>query len=333
MSSRRSHQGQLKGISIYDIAKTIQKADESGRVHKASPSIVEGITPKKPALTEGFKIFGPDELATLLVPKQELTDQQTIAGFQRDITRPHIRRIGESLERNEPMPVVEVAIYSNALWAVDGQHRALGGILARKDIPVVVRRMTADEMRKLFASQAKARKVNQSTLILSADNDYAEYVQDAVTASNAQENAWFGMVAWKTSSQTRLTPSQVFEAVTRYVANIVSTHTSRVTEVKEFERDKADELAVLFKAFGTKKTNPLAFRPASIRAITYAAVLIIRRTGSMSEDIRRWQAHMSQFPWEEYVHLRKSKDLAYALIQHWNKRLHAENRIKVGDIG
>lgn len=328
-----SHQGSLRGTTLYEIAKGIQKADpKSGKVNQNSPSIVEGLKPKKPPMQEGYHIFGPEELASLLVPRQELTENHTIAGFQRDITRPHIRRIAVDLEKNEPMPVLEIALYRNALWAVDGQHRGLGAILARENMPVVIRHMTADEMKKLFASQAKARRVNPSTLILSSDNPFAEYVQDAVTASNVRDNPWFGMVTHKTSSQTQLTPAQVFEAIAKYVSSIIGTHTGNVVDKKVFEREKADELAYLFRAFGTKRTNPWAFRPIAVRAITYAAVLIIRRQGSIAEDLRRWQNHMPQFPWEEYAHLRKSKDLALALIGHWNKRLHARNKVLAPDI-
>lgn len=325
----RNHKGSLRGISIYDIGKEVKKTDDKGRVNKNSPSIVSNVRPQKPELKEGYRIFGPNQLASLLVPRQELTANQTIAGFQRDITRPHIRRIGESLQRGDPMPALELAIYRNSLWIVDGQHRALGAIIANEKIPVLIRKLDADQMRKLFASQARARKVNPSTLILSSDNPYAEYVQEAVTSSNLDQSPWFDMVTHRTSSPTRLTPHQLFESITRYSANTVTSHIGGVVTAKEFQRDKADELSGLFKAFGSKKSNPLAFRPISIRAITYAAILIVRRGGSDSEDIHRWKSHMPSFPWSEYSHLRQSKDLAVQLIFHWNKRLHESNKIKI----
>jgi len=322
-----NHQGALRGTPIYEIGKSVLKVNAAGKANKNSPSIVKGLKPKQPPMTEGYHILSPEQLASLLVPKQELTDKGTISGFQREIARPHIRKISADLLNGDPTPVLELSLYRNALWAVDGQHRALGAIDAGVPIPVVIRKLDAGQMRKLFASQYKARKINASTLILSADDAFSEYVQDAVTASSPQDNPWYGMVAAKTSSTSRLTPSQVHEFVLKYVSSTVGQHSQQLVRTHKFEREFANEGAELIKAFGTKRSNPLAFRPAAVRALAYAAIFIIRRRGSKASDIKRWKTHMATFPWHEYAAVTKSKDLAVHLIRHWNKRLLAENKV------
>jgi hypothetical protein len=322
-TTKVSPQGQLRGTAIFDIASKIQQTIE-GKVHKNSPPITQGLKPKKRIWQEGYHILQPDEILSLLVPKQEI-DQGLIHGFQRpDISRPHVRRIGEALVDDTPMPTIEIAQYRNAYWLVDGQHRALGAIIARTAIPALIRKMDAEEMRTLFASQSKAMKVNPSTLVLSANDPFSEYVQDAVTD---KDNVWSPLVTHSVSSSTKLTPKQMFDAVSRYVSSNVSAHVARHIESYKFDKDKADELGKLLSAFGTKRTNPLAFRPISIKGITYAAVIIIRRRDSRSSDIDRWMEWMPKFPFEQYPGLRRSKELATFLIYHWNKRLSSDNKI------
>lgn len=322
-----SHKGKLRGTSIYELGKTVKRAYGSGKVNPDSKSIVDGLKPVKVNLEEGYHIVEPKHLASFLVPRQEVKEGR-IHGFQRpEITRPHIRRISESIQEGTPMPAIEVAQYKNSLWIVDGQHRALGGIDANSAMPVLVRRLDAEQQRQLFASQSRARRVDPSTLVLSADDDYSEYIQDAVTSNS---NPWNDIVTYSTSSTTRITPNQMFTAIIGYMASAVR-HDRRIVDTVMFERSKADELAMLYKAFGNKKTNPLAFKPLSLKAITYAAIFVIRRTGSRPQDIERWINWMPIFQFNEYQGLRSSKELGTAMIRHWNKRLSVENKIILPD--
>jgi len=321
-------QGKIKGVSLFEIGKDIKQTDARGKVNKNSPSIVDNINPQSVPTTEGYHIVSPNQLASLLVPKQEVKDGK-IVGFQREVTKTHARRIAKSIEAGEPLPVLEIGLYRNAAWAVDGQHRALGAIIAGAKLPIVCRKLGIEEMRKLFASQRKARRVNPSVLILSDDNDYAEYIQESVTDDN---HPWASLVTYRNSSDTKMTPHQAYECIVRYVGGTLGTHIQAIVQGKPFDRRLADELSTLFLAFGTKKTNPLAFRPIAIRAITYAAVLIVMRKGSKKADIDRWISHMPKFPWEDYMGIRKSKELAYMLIRHWNKRLLEGRRISIEEI-
>jgi hypothetical protein len=195
-------------------------------------------------------------------------------------------------------------------------------------LDVYARKLTAEEMHDLFADQQKQLKINPPTLVLSASDDFSEYVQDAVTSST---NPWSKLVTHALSSESRITPKQMFDSVSGYVTNTIHSHVARNIEDYTFDKERADELAKLFSAFGTKKTHPLAFRPIGIKAIAYSATVIIRRNGSKPADIQRWANWMPKFPFEEYMGIRKSRELAAMMIRHWNKRLSKEKRIAIPD--
>lgn len=330
-SSKKKHnpKAPLKGRSILELAKTIQRADKQGKVIKTSPTIDEGLKPKRVSLEEGYYILAPEEVLTLLVPTQ-IVEGGKIHGIQREPKRAHIRRVAKAVQDGKLMPAIEIGLYNNAAWVVDGQQRGLAAVLARESIPALARKMTEDDMRQLFADQSKGMNVNPSVIILSASDPFSEYVQDAVTDP---VHPWSPMVTHLQSSPTKMTPKQMFDVVGAYVTNTLGEHVSKRVQdgSYKFDRRTADELAVLFKAFGNKRTNPLAFRPIGIKAIAYASVLIIRRNGSRASDIRRWQTWMPRFPWADYAGIRSSKELGYLLVSHWNKRLGQENRIPIAE--
>jgi hypothetical protein len=318
--------GSLRGITVYEIGKTIQRSVD-GRVNKNSPSIVEGIKPAKKTLDEGSYTLEPKHILTLLVPTQKVENGK-IHGFQREAKKPHIRKIATAMGAGKKMPVIEVGLYKNGAWLVDGQQRALAAIIANVPVDVFARKLTAEEMHDLFADQQKQLKINPSTLVLSASDDFSEYVQDAVTDNS---HPWNSLVTYALYSESKMTPKQMFDSVSGYVTNTIGAHIARNIEDYTFDKDRADELAKLFSAFGNKKTNPLAYRPVGIKAITYAATIIVRRNESKKQDIERWGTWMPKFPFEQYLSIRKSKELASMMIRHWNKRLSKENRIKVPD--
>lgn len=320
--------GALKGKTVFDLASEIRRTDSKGNVTKVSPPVTEGIKPKKFPLKEGYQVLKPEEVSSMLVPTQELVDGK-IHGFQRPVKNYHARRIAEAIMEGKPLPAIEAALYRNAVWVVDGQNRAIGSIIAGREVPVLIRHLNADEMRNLFVDQSKGKAVNPSIIVLSASNDFAEYVQDAVTDSS--NHPWGNMVTHRISSEKHITPFQMYSSVLGYVTSTLGRHVTELADSAEFNKTYADELAVLFKAFGTKTSNPIAFRPVGIKAMSYSAVTIIRRQGSRKADVDRWVDWMPRFPWEEYMGIRKSKELAVMMIRHWNKRLHDSNKIKLPD--
>jgi hypothetical protein len=319
---RVSPKGSLKGTSVYKIGKTIQRSVD-GRVNKNSPSIVEGLKPKKRILSEGYHVLSPDELAGLLIPTQEVSDGK-IHGFQREAKKPHIRKASKAIAEGTIMPVAEIGIYQNSNWIVDGQQRAFAAIIAGESLAVVARKMSAGQMHDLFANQQKQLRINPSLLVLSANDEFSEYVQDAATSS---DHVWTNLVSSGISSSTKMNAKQAFDSIVMYVGDALGAHVARNIGHYTFNREKADELGKLFSAFGTKKTNPVAYRPIAIKAITYSAILIIRRNGSTAKDIDRWINHMPKFPFNEYMAITRSKDLSVMMIRHWNKRLQANSRI------
>lgn len=321
--------GKLKGTSLYDLGRKVQKTTAQGKTHKSMPSIVEGIKPRKVNLEPGrIHWVGPDELASFLVPVQEV-DGDKIHGFQREVKRAHARKIALAVSSGKQVPSILVSSYKQSNWIVDGQQRAISGIISGQKVPVEIRNLNADEMYQLFSDQSKGMKVNPSKIILAAKDDpFALYVQDAVTDSNS---IWHSLVTHNVTSNKKMTPKQMYDSVASYVGNTLGAHAARgaTTGTFKFDEKLSNELAPLFKVFGNKETAPEAFRPVSIKAITYAATLIIRRGGSKPGDIARWSKHMPQFPFEDYLRVRKSKELAWFLVSHWNKRLKPENRISM----
>jgi hypothetical protein len=325
---RKMAKGRLRATKLFDIGKEIQRTDDRGKVTTTSPPITEGLKPGHFPLKEGYHVVTPEQLASLNVPRVEIINGR-IHGFQRpEITKPHVRRISRAMEAGEPMEVLEVGLYKNSAWLVDGQHRGLAALMSRLPLPVVARKLSVEEMESLFSNQTKSKRINPSLTVQTAKTDFARYVQDAITEN---KHPWNSLVTAQMSSQKKLTAHQVHEAVVHYVGNSLGSHTRTLVESAKFDKELSDELATIYKAFGTKNTNPLAFRPVAVRAITGAAILIIRRGGSRPKDIKRWKNWMPLFPWNEYMGIRSSKDLTVFLVRHWNKRLSKENRVKVPD--
>jgi len=291
--------------------------------------IMKGIKGHKyPTGKEGYRIATPEELASLLVPVQEVVDGQII-GFQRPLNVTKARKIAEAIKAGEPMPAIEIALHKNAAWANDGQHRAAGAIIARAELPTLARHLDEDEMKALFAGQAKRSTVNPSILVLSATDPFSEYVQDAVTSPNGA-HPWSWLVTSATSSKTRLTPNQMRLMVAAYVTGTMSAGGGGAAmEVlkKPFDRNLADTAATIIGAFGGKEANPAAYRVHTLRASIYAAIIIVRRHHQdEAAAITRWKNHMPKFRFDRYM-MSNAEELTPVLINHWNKGLADNKRV------
>lgn len=307
--------------TIYEIAKTIKRAEEGEKARSNAPSIVAGMAPESFTARPGARWLSPLQLLSLVVPTLARSNGG-FAGFQRDEIAVHARKIARAVRNGVPMPVLEVALLPDGtLWLVDGQHRALGAVIADAMALAVIRKATEEEAQALFSNQGKGRGVNPNVLVLGARDPFSEYVQDALTSP---DHRWSELVGAHASAN-RISANQMFKAVEAYCSD--RRGTNHHTPDEAFDRGLADEMGLLLTAFGTKQTNPAAFRPMAVRAITGAAILVIRRNGSRREDVDRWTRHMPQFPFASYLHLRRESELTDALLSHWNKRLSVERRV------
>lgn len=307
--------------TLYDIAKDY-KVTKNGKASKDAKSIVEGIEPATELPSPGYRNLTPEELASLEVPTLEVNGQ--IDGYQREDKRNHVRQIALALARGEEMPPILVSLYDGKANVTEGQHRALGGIAANRPVPAVVKHRTLSEQKRLFANQRKAKPVSNDTIVLAANGAFAEYVQDAVTSP---DHAWAEIVGPR-RSESKIGPSQMYGLVVTYVARIQRTRREAVSDDR-FDRAAADRLAELLLAFGSRKENPMAWRPVAIRAIGLAALKILRENGEQPEDVERWKRQMPLFPFARYMVINRSDELSKELIRHWNKRLGASRQVEL----
>ncbi len=168
-------------------------------------------------------------------------------------------------------------------------------------------------------------KINPSNLIMSGTDELSTYIQDAIVE---KKHSWYGLVTEKSSSKVKLTAKQAADAARRYSQNVLSENMREKT-FEEFDPKMGDEMAMLLRSFGSKEGNPMAFKPKAVRAITYAAVIVIRRQGSRKTDVARWNNWMVNFPFHEYAAVSKSRELAFLLVRHWNKKLSKANKIEI----
>jgi hypothetical protein len=152
----------------------------------------------------------------------------------------------------------------------DGQHRALGALIARKKLEVVVKHRTVDQARKLFANQGKARTLRSDDTLLTGDSPLELYLQDALTSD---DHPWSGLIAPNRSSSTRMTPTTAAQIIGSYAYNSFGGISSHIRH-EDLDEKLGDQLAGLLKVFGNTATNPLAFKGRTLRAIAF------RRSGS-----------------------------------------------------
>ena len=320
-----------KWPTIFELAASIPQVDLTGqhpRGGRNRPPVTQGLTPEKFPAEAGLHEVTPAQLCSLRVPKIEVNGD--IRGFQREKVNRHARKIAKAMLAGDEMPPIIVSIFKDGLAYVDdGQHRALGAVIARKNLEVVVKQRTIAQARKLFANQAKARNLRSDDTILTGDSALEIYIQDAVTCD---DHPWSDLVATYHNSPTKMTPTSMATIVGSFTFNTMNAGVQFLCNkpAEEFDPKEADKLAAMIRAFGTKRTNPLAFRARSLRAITYAAVHIFRRSHTLKpEDYDRWRRHMPTFDFSKFGHLLlRENDLALELIAHWNKRLPEERKVK-----
>lgn len=282
-------------------------------------------------LREGSMEIGPDQLLWARIPVQKIKDGD-IRGYQRHLRPPKARSFARWMLGNpnymRELPVIEISITDGRAYITDGQHRAAGAVLANKPIKALLTKRTMDEARRLFANQAKGLKPNRNVLILDGDDPIEEYIQDAVTDP---AHPWHQLISSAESVGTksnRISATGAYGMLRTYVtldSGAGRNETSRAA-LSRFDKKAADDLAVLLSAFGTRKTNPLAFSGMALRAIAVTARAVFRDREPADGDRDRWIRHMSRFSFAHYAYLKSSTELAEKLIAWWNKKLPAERR-------
>ena len=319
--------------TVFELASTIAQMDLSkGSTDRGSrnrPPVTQGLIPQEFPNKEGYYSVTPEQIASLRVPTIEVNGD--IRGFQRAKENIHARKIARAILAGDEMPPMMISIFPDGrAYVDDGQHRALGAVIARKPIEVVVKRRTVEQARKLFANQSRARKLKSDDTLLTGDSPLELYIQDALTSDN---HAWSAMVTTSSGGQTnKMSPTSMAIIVGSYVFNTLNQGTNFLCTrpVEQWDDRKGDQLAKLIQAFGTKTTNPLAFRARSLRAISHAAVYIFQRNKNVQKgDVERWLKHMPMFDFTKFPHLlNKENELAAKLVEHWNKRLPEARRVE-----
>lgn len=315
--------------TIYELAATIPQIDlQTSRGGKNRPPVTQGLVPEDFPLHKGYFEASPEQIASLRVPKIEVTN--TVRGFQREKVNSHVRKIARAMLAGEEMPPLMISIFPDQkAYIDDGQHRALASVVTRLPLEVVVKERTVAQARKLFASQSRAKKLRRDDTLLTGDSAIELYIQDALTSSN---HPWSTLVG-QSASRYRMSPTTMAAAVGAFTFNSMSLSINEFTKRSEDEFDEAlaGTLADLIRAFGTKSTHPVAYKGGVIRAIAFAAVHIFRRNeNSQMRDYGRWMTHMPTFDFGKYPHLlNKESHLSIELVNHWNKRLPDDRRVKI----
>jgi hypothetical protein len=285
----------------------------------------DGMKPKRPATTEGLHTFSPEELLAMTVPVVSVNGNVT--GYQRVLDPAHARKIAAAMRAGKPMPEIQIALDGRGTFSiVDGQHRAVGAVMAHLPLVGIVRKLTKPEQHDLFYGQRLAKPVDRNVLVLGGKNVIDRYIQDAVTKN---DHAWHGLVSANRKSQTAMTPYQAYQLLVRYIGNVEGQGAGiRVGALDaRWDRGLADDLAALISCFGNGKTNPLAYKNTNLQAIGATAMWVFRRHPTVGGEHERWASHMPTFQFKDWVHVRTQTGMTDQLIVHWNKRLSGPRRV------
>lgn len=317
-------------LTVKEICDEIKKTEKHGKAMPNSVAVTRGMTIREAPKKEGLVQITPEQALSIYI--ERLNVNGAVEGYQRvqDVNR--CRRIADVLASGKDIAEISLGLDSGKLFCDDGGHRLIACVIARKPIWAVIRKRSFGARAERFANQRFARRVNADVLALAADGAIERYIQDAVVVrKNGGDHPWATLVGHK-NTQAVIGPAAAVGALTNYTLSIrgTSNHPSsalaRASEM--FSPAIGEELARLYLAFGTKSTNPLAFRPIAIRAIADTAVLVIAREGRKATDIQRWERHMSSFDWSGFAWVRSSTELVSVLIRHWNKRLGFDKKIR-----
>jgi len=317
--------------TLHDILQNVSEGRAA--VRRGGKSAVDGLKMKPFPHREGIQVLNPEQLLSIRVPVQHVTGDK-IKGYQRHLEPYKARKAAEYIRNNDDylrtMGVCEVSIDGNGnAFFTDGQHRAAGAIIARQPFRVILTKRSEEEARKLFHNQRFATKPSANVLIFDSDGVFEEYIQDAVTDPAHPWNklittAQKGTTANRISAAGALGLLRIFVGKGTYASKVASK-----TEESRFDKESADQLAALLSAFGTKQTNPLAYRSGALRAIAMTALAVFDRPEGypyQREDEKRWNTHMTRFPFWAHVSVTSSTELALRLKVHWNKNLQSDER-------
>jgi hypothetical protein len=314
--------------TIGDIAKTIRSVAPTGKAHKGTPFITEGMTPRNTPTKTGLVEITPEQALAIRVERVGFNGEVT--GYQRPITNmTHVRRIAAAISKGRAVEPVTLGLDGGNLYAVDGHHRILAHVLARKPLRAVVDPMTYKQRAERFAAQRYRSNLTADNLVLASSDKIANYIKAAISHP---DHPWHPLVGM-TGNNKHISPNLAYECVGRYCAGIIGGGGSLVMRmpserIMQLDLDQSSELAKMFLSVGTKLTNPYAYRPATARAFTDVAVLaIIRAERGRTQLIERWCRHMPGFDWQAYGWATRTADMRPALIAHWNKRLAAAQKI------
>lgn len=311
----------LKGANVPGANPTI---DRSRGIRTAQ--VLDGLSPHPFPAREGLHVFTPEELLSLKIDPVSVNG--SVTGYQRDLDLTHAKKIAEALVVGKPMPLIHIALDgSGDGWIVDGQHRAVGAIIAREAIEGVVQKLDKEKQATLFYNQRNAKAVDRSVLVLAGQSVWDRYVQEAVSRNS---HPWHPLVSASRKSKTKITPYAMFQLLVRYVGNLEGQAAGLKGRGLDDRWDLglADGLAPLISCFGNKQTHPLAFRPGTLQAIGAAAMWVFRRNdGGHPDDAERWQKHMPMFPFELWLHVRTQSQMTEVLLAHWNKRLAGSRKV------
>ena len=314
--------------TIFELASTIPQIDlVTLRGGKNRPPVTQNLIPVEFPVKEGYFEASSEQLASVIVPKVEVTNE--VRGFQREKVNSHARKIAQAMLAGEEMPPVMLSIFpDDKAYVDDGQHRLLASMITRKPLEVVVKRRTVEQARKIFAAQSRAKTLRRDDTLLTGDSPLELYIQDALTSD---DHPWSALVGVR-ATRYRMSPTTMAASAGAFGFNSLAMSINDFLRrpEKEFDTQKAASMADLIHAFGSKTTNPVAFRGGVIRAITLTAVHVFQRNGreATPKDYARWMTHMPQFDFNKYPHLlSKESQLSMVMLDHWNKRLPASRKV------
>jgi hypothetical protein len=295
---------------------------------------VDDIRPKSFQHREGLQKLSPEQLLSIRVPVQKITGGH-VTGYQRHLDSYKARRAAERI-KNDPeyektIGTPEVSIDGNGqAFYTDGQHRAAGAVIARKPLVVRVTKRSETQARQLFADQRYATKPSANVQIFNGTGPFEEYIQDAVTDP---QHPWNRLIstAQKGGSPSKMSAAGALSMLKIFVGR--SAHFGNTVGgggvEDRFEEKAADQLAVLVSAFGTRQTNPLAYKASALRAIALTAKAVFRDREPHKDDEQRWVTHMTRFPFHAFASITSASELSLRMKLHWNKSLSEDSGRRV----
>lgn len=321
-------------LTIYEICKE-WRVTTNGKAFKGSLSVVDGLVPAPPPAKEGYMQFTPEQAAGVIV--ERITFNEGVKGYQRiSVSQRKARSVARDLKKGKKISILDLAIDGGKVFAVDGAHRLCGSVISRCPVPVVVRAMTPDQRAEVFANQRLATRPSTDNIVLAGSGLINEYIKAAINARNRGEDHPWAALIGNSATDLTISPNVAYEVMGRYCLDLIGGSGTIMKNIgdealKRFRKADADELASLLLCCGTKQTNPLAFRPAAVKALADLAVLALVRRGKRGEDIQRWRRHTPSFDWAGYAYLTHTIDIRDKLVQHWNKRLSTDRKIRASE--